>query len=193
LHTLEGGIFGIAAGRYSGDINLDLFLKGHAGEDYRVDRQGRPPAHIPNATLTMGLAVQPDVLTSLAHHPSFRGRGFLARVLFALPIHQVGTRFYQDRPISRAATDAYATALQTVLQLPKASSPSEPGKRHTLRLEGEAKEVWKCFHDAIERRMADGRDLAGIRDWASKLPGAVARIAGGLHMIEHAGQGTPGW
>ena len=38
----EGGIFEIMAGLYSGGkANLDIFLKGHAGQSTRVDRGGR--------------------------------------------------------------------------------------------------------------------------------------------------------
>ena len=45
--SAEGGIFDIIAGRYSGAIpNMDLWLKGHAGDPMRVDRKGRAPEYI---------------------------------------------------------------------------------------------------------------------------------------------------
>ena len=37
----EGGIFATLAGRYSGTPNLEVFLKGHAGDMLRVDRRSR--------------------------------------------------------------------------------------------------------------------------------------------------------
>ena len=44
--SAEGGLFQILAGRYSaGMANLDLFLKGHAGDALRVDRQVRRSPH----------------------------------------------------------------------------------------------------------------------------------------------------
>jgi hypothetical protein len=44
--SAEGGIFGIMAGRYSkGAPNIDIFLKGHAGEPVRVDRGSREPVN----------------------------------------------------------------------------------------------------------------------------------------------------
>ena len=58
----EGGIFEIIAGRYSGNPNMEIFLKGHAGDMPRVNRQGRPSQHIAHPAVTMGLAVQPEVL-----------------------------------------------------------------------------------------------------------------------------------
>lgn len=39
--SAEGGIFDIIAGRYSGTPNLDVFLRGQAGDRLRVDRRGR--------------------------------------------------------------------------------------------------------------------------------------------------------
>jgi replicative DNA helicase len=90
--SAEGDIFATLAGRYSGTPNLDVFLKGHAGEMLRVDRKGRPAEYIEHAHLTLGLAVQPGVLRALADMPGFRDRGLLARILFSLPENTVGRR-----------------------------------------------------------------------------------------------------
>jgi hypothetical protein len=82
--SAEGGIFATLAGRYSsGQPNLEVFLKGHAGDLLRVDRKGRPAEHIPQPALTLGLAVQPEVLRDIARMPGFRGRGLLARILYS--------------------------------------------------------------------------------------------------------------
>ena len=193
LLSAEGGIFGILAGRYSdGKANLDLFLKGHAGEDVRVDRKSGPPVHIRRARLSLGLAVQPDVLASLSDTPSFRGRGLLGRFLYALPEELAGTRMYQNRPVDPAARTAYDGCIREVLDLP--ALPREEGEAEelrSLRIKGEALRLWTDRADAVERRQADGGDLASIRDWASKLAGAVARIAAGFHLTESAASGWP--
>jgi len=81
----EGGIFATIAGRYSGTPNLEVFLKGHAGDMLRVGRQSRDTEHIDKPALTMGLAVQPEILRDIAGMPGFRGLGLLARILFAVP------------------------------------------------------------------------------------------------------------
>jgi len=191
MFSAEGGIFGILAGRYSdGKANLDLFLKGHAGEDVRVDRKSGPPVHIRRARLSLGLAVQPSLLASLSDTPSFRGRGLLGRFLYALPEDLAGTRIYQNRPIDPAARAAYESCIRSVLALP-ALAGDDPDALHVLRIEGAALNVWAEHHDDVERRQAEGRDLAGIRDWASKLAGAVARIAGGFHLAQWAAGGRP--
>ena len=83
--SAEGGIFATLAGRYSGTPNLEVFLKGHAGDLLVVDRKGRDHEYVEHPALTLGLAVQPEVLTDIAAMPGFRGRGLLARILYALP------------------------------------------------------------------------------------------------------------
>lgn len=192
IASAEGGIFGILAGRYSdGKANLDLFLKAHAGEEVRVDRKGSASVYIPSACLTLLLAVQPNVLSSLADTPEFRGRGFVGRFLYALPQTLVGGRMYQDRPVNAADRGRYTRAVRAMLDLPAAATPSQPGARHDLRIAGAALGVWKEYADEIERRQSPGGDLAELSDWASKLAGAVARIAGGFHLVENAGQGCP--
>ena len=71
----EGDTFDIMGGRYnSGSPNLGVYLRGHAGDTLRVDRVGRPAEYVKNPALTLGLAVQPDVLRGLIHKPRFRGR-----------------------------------------------------------------------------------------------------------------------
>lgn len=91
--SAEGGIFATMAGRYSSGVpSLEVFLKGHAGDLLRVDRKGRPAEHIAAPALTLGLALQPEVLRDIAKMPGFRGRGLLARILYALSENTVGRR-----------------------------------------------------------------------------------------------------
>lgn len=189
LFSPEGGIFvNLTGGRSSkGELNIDAFLKGHAGDEIRVDRVGRPPEYVKRPALSMGLLIQPDVLTSLSDTPSLRGRGFLARFLYALPPSLAGTRMYENRPVDPDAQRRYSRAIERILDLPDAGTEDDPSQRHTLLLTGDALTIWAKYHDAVEKRLAEGEDLCGIRDWASKLAGAVARIAGGFHLVENAG------
>jgi hypothetical protein len=191
IFSAEGGIFGTLAGRYSdGKANLDLFLKAHAGEEYRCDRQNRPSEFVRNCCLTMGLTVQTDVIASMAEHASFRGRGLLGRFLYSIPEDLVGDRLYQNRRPNLAAADLYAAAIASILQLPEAD-PVDPVSRHTLTISGASLEIWAEYANEVERRQKKGADLYEIRDWASKLAGAAARIAGCLHLVAHAGGKSP--
>ena len=80
----EGDVFDLMAGRYSatGMPNFGVYLRGHAGDDLRVDRVSRPAEIVPAPALTVGLAVQPEIIRGLAMRPGFRGRGLLGRFLY---------------------------------------------------------------------------------------------------------------
>ncbi len=91
----EGGIFDIAAGRYSDRVNLDGFLKAYSGTAIQIDRKGRASESIDHPALTMSLTVQPAVLEAIMGNADFSGRGFLARFLYSLPVSTVGHRSYE--------------------------------------------------------------------------------------------------
>src|SRR5205807_2705546 len=43
-----------------------------------------------------------------------------------------------------------------------------------------------AFEEELEPKLAEGGELGAMGDWAGKLAGAVVRIAGILHLAEHA-------
>jgi hypothetical protein len=179
----EGGLFDILAGRYSAGVpNLDLFLQSHAGAPYRVDRGTRPSVFLERPALTIGLSPQPSVLRGLAKAPGFRGRGLLARFLYALPHSTLGHRTLDPRSVASGVQTGYAEAMGSLLRL----APREDGRPHRLALSPEAYLEWKAFQRHVEDELRDGGMFEHIRDWASKLPGAVARLAGDLHCADYA-------
>jgi replicative DNA helicase len=185
----EGGIFTTLAGRYSGAPNLEAFLKGHAGDHLVVDRKGRPPEHVEHPALTLGLALQPEVLTDIAAMPSFRGRGLLARILYSLPASTVGRRRIGTPPPTPAVTEAYTANLRTlVLNLADWIDPA------VVPLTASANDAVLHLEETVEPRLhPDHGDLALIVDWASKHVGAIVRIAGLLHLANnpHGGWKQP--
>ncbi|MBG0814177.1 YfjI family protein [Planomonospora sp. ID82291] len=182
--SAEGGIFATLAGRYSGTPNLDLFLKGHAGDLLIVDRRDRRE-RVDNPALTLGLAVQPEIITEIAKSPGFRGKGLLGRILYSLPASNVGFRTIEPDPIPELVTATYATNLERlVLTMHGWTDPAR------LVLSPEAAELF-----AEQRRHTEPRlrphtgDLGHIADWAAKFDGAVARLAGLLHLAGHIEDG----
>jgi replicative DNA helicase len=176
--SAEAGIFATLAGRYSGAPNLEVFLKGHAGDLLRVDRKGRPPEHVPAPALTLGLAVQPEVLVDIARQPGFRGRGLLARILYALPANTVGRRRVGAAPPPAKVANAYVAGLGALVR--ELADWTDPA---VLPLDPAADACVLRLEEAIEPRLAG--DLAHLADWASKLTGATVRVAGLLHLATH--------
>lgn len=176
--SAEGGIFDIIAGRYSGSTpNLDVFLKGHAGDVLKVDRKGRPPEYIPRPALTVGVMIQPSVLVAIAKNGAFRGRGLLARFLFSQPPSIVGHRLVDAAPVPAEVQTTYDETISSLaMTLAGWEDPA------VLQLSPDALERLLDYARDIEPQLQPGARLSHVKDWASKLVGATARIAGLLHL-----------
>ncbi|MBP8650016.1 MAG: DUF3987 domain-containing protein [Deltaproteobacteria bacterium] len=174
----EGGIFDIFGGRYSRDgiPNLDLLLKAHSGEPYRVDRIGRDSIVLSNPRLVVCICPQPDVLLSMADKPGFRGRGLLARFLYLFSESQVGYRNITPDPMPESVTREYSTRIKALLDM--------RGANLELTISPAARALWLKFAQAVEEQMRPGGEFEHFRDWAGKLPGQAARLAGVFHCIE---------
>ncbi|WP_433051135.1 DUF3987 domain-containing protein [Dactylosporangium sp. CS-033363] len=182
--SAEGGIFATLAGRYSGAPNLEVFLKGHAGDMLRVDRRSRPAEHVDRPALTLGLAIQPEVLRDIASMPGFRGKGLIARILFSVPENTVGRRRIGTDPVPLAVADAYADRLGAlVAALDEWTDPAimpllPAANARVLDIERE-----------VEPRLGPAGAWAHIVDWGSKYVGAIARLAGLLHLAARGSDG----
>lgn len=191
----EGDVFELMAGKYSanGTPNFGVFLRGHAGDDLRVDRVGRKSEFVRGPALTVGLAIQPDVVAGLATKPAFRGRGLLGRFLYALPDSLVGRRETDPPPVPDSVREEYHRNLTALLELRPGTRADAHGnpEPHPLVPTAEAAEILRGFRAGLEPRLGELGDLGHVRDWAGKLAGAVARIAGLLHMAVHAVEEAP--
>ncbi len=191
--SAEGGVFEQMAGRYSanGTPNLDIYLKGHAGDSHRVDRVGRPSECVLAPALTLGLAVQPEVLRGLMDKPGFRGRGLLGRFLYSLPRSPLGFRAIDPPPMPPEIREAYRQGILALLALPAGTDAEGNPQPHTLTLTPDALAELQGFQAWIEPQLAPDGNLGTMADWAGKLVGAVARLAGILHAAEHVTAGAP--
>ena len=117
----EGGIFGILAGRYTGGINIDVFLKAWDGGRLTRDRVGqdRPSVVVHEPALTVALAFQPDVLKSIGKTQSFRGRGLVGRFLFIVPDTRMGTRRILPDPVPPDVAKRFGAELVGLEEVPE--------------------------------------------------------------------------
>lgn len=189
--SAEGGeLVSIMGGRYSrtGAPNFEIFLKAHAGDRVRVDRVGRPPIFIDRPRLTLVLAVQPDVMRGFASCREFRGRGMHARFLYANPSPMAGRcKIYGVRPMSGVEIQRYRDTVESLLALTARTDENGRPVERDLEFEPEALELLDAYREKFEPRRAPGSgDLGYMGDWASKHVGSLVRVAGGLHLVEHA-------
>ena len=170
LVSAEGGIFDLLAGIYSKNVNIDVFLKAHAGDSLRVDRVGRSSETIQHPALTVLLAVQPSVLSGMMQNSTFRGRGLTARFLYCMPTSKVGARKYRSEAIPPQVTATYEMVIRDLLEEEAGEYPQ------VIPLSAEADKLLEAFANELEPKLRE--EYSDISDWAGKLAGAVLRISG---------------
>lgn len=176
----EGGLFDVMAGRYSSGVgNLDCFLKGHAGDDLRVDRVIRGSIVVDRCCLTLAYAIQPEVIRGMADRPSFRGRGLIGRFLYSMPETRLGKRSINSAPVTSHIADGYSNLIRRMASIQ--ANGDEP------RLLAMAPDATNCFYlwqVEVEGWLGDSGRLRELRDWGGKLCGLTARLAAILHLVE---------
>lgn len=188
--SAEPEAFMTMAGRWNKDsaAELDVFLKGHAGDSVRVDRQGRPSDRIEAPALTLCLGAQPSALQRFSRVEGVLDRGIFARFLFIIVRDVRGTRDVRKAaPVPDSVRAEYNSCLNALLALP---APREQAQLPRIGLSLDAREVWLTFAQEIEDRLAPTGDLRHLSGWGEKAAGMVARIAGLFHVADFGTTGT---
>lgn len=181
--TAEGGIFDILAGMYSkGTPNLDLFLKGHSGDSFRVDRRAACPILLDSPCLTLGISPQPITLAERSASRAFRGRGLDGRFLYFMPESLLGRRKLEPQIMPPVVKARFHDKILTLLPAVWSNETPSPV---SLELSRDAYELWLSFAGEVEKGLAPGNEFDGLNDWGGKLAGAVARLAGLFHLMTH--------
>jgi hypothetical protein len=178
----EGTAFEIAKGRYSDTANFDVYLRGHAGDPLNTDRTGRGHGEIDAVHLSMAIAVQPDVICGLAEEATLAKRGFLARFLYAMPQSKVGRRQIAAASVPEGIREAYRARMTALWEIKGATAHDGRPQINVLRFSPEADQALRQFEQWLEPRLAPEGELSRLCGWANKLAGAIARIAGVLHV-----------
>jgi replicative DNA helicase len=174
----EGEICSVIAGRYGG--SFEVFLKAHNGQVLTIERQGRARVHVRKPALTLGLAVQPDVLQSLIAKRHVRERGLLV----AVPRSNVGYRAIAPSPVPERVIESYDENVRRLLEQPDQLDEYGELRTTVLTLSEKAQEFFTRFEAEVEVMLRPDARLGSITSWGSKLTGGVGRIAGLLWIAE---------
>ena len=193
VFSAEGTVFEIVMGRYSkGQRDFDIFLKGHAGDTVRYDRQGREPILVDKAAITIGITLQPSVLQTLGECQELRGKGLIARFAFVVPSDFIGRREVDPAPVPPAVCETYRRTVRAMLNIaPVIDLETGETTPRWLKLSPEANQLRLDFARQHEKKLPVGSELNSIQDWAGKLPGLISRIAGIFHLAIHAETASP--
>lgn len=188
--SAEGGLFESLA-RYSGTPNLDVYLKGHAGDDLKVARTGRTGEVVRNPRLTVLIAPQESVVRGLSATPELKGRGLLGRFCWSLPRSRLGTRVspYDAPELDLEAVEVYARRFAELLRIDSAADAAGRPIEVAVGLNGEARLAHAAFCREVEAELGDAGKLGHMRDWGGKAQGLVLRLAGLIHLATHGREG----
>ena len=185
--SAEGGFFSNIGGRYSSNVPaLDVLLKGHAGDMHKVSRTTREGEYIARPVLDVCIFAQPQIATDLGKIAGFDGKGAAARFLPSFPESKVGYREIDSPSVPDAMRSQWAHLIDGIVRLASAMpiDVEDESPPYMLKLADEARFALKYFEIANEERQRPDGDLASIKAWASKLSGALVRIAGVLHVAD---------
>lgn len=193
VFSAEGGemLSGYSMRGEQRSASLAFFLKAWSGESIDSLRGGEGLSVLLNRRIAIHVLAQPVLLGQLLSDPLAQGQGLLARCLIAQPETLAGHRPYKDvNPHENPAVVIYNEVLKLLLEGAPPLWPEGDGfelKPRDLYLSDPAKELWISFYNAIEAQQATGRDLEGVRAFASKAAEHAARIAGIITMFENPG------
>ena len=179
--SAEGGIFETFAGRYSNGIpNVDVMKKGHAGDSHSVDRMNGQSKSIDSLVITFILAVQPSVLRMFGNGALGKSTGQLERWMYSIPRSFVGYRNLKSAAVPAAVAEAYRATISSV-----AHKFARRDDVLRLTMTPDATEAFEAMEEGIEVELRDTGIFGDPRakGWGSKLLGAIARMAGILHLI----------
>ncbi len=186
----EGAVFGHMTGRYTDRPALEIYLKAHAGENHIVDRAGgggtaRRSITVFRAALTIGCAIQPEVLLDLRKKRECAGRGALARFLFSFSEETDAANEYETPDLPPHILNHYQKLIDELLSLTPSEHIGDDGQPqpHELTLSTDARTLFAEFYrEAQITRRNESNGL--FAEWLGKLHGATLRLAGVLHMAK---------
>lgn len=160
-------------------------------------RTARDSVTIEGRRLTVSIMMQPIVMARLiaAGDGVTRGTGTLARFLVSWPGTTIGTRAYRTGNTEAAELTCFDDRLSDLLALPLPiiDSPTMALAPQALRLAPAAFNLWRQFHDDVERELSAGGEYADLRDFGAKAAEQAARLACVIHVFEHGPNGAIGF
>lgn len=146
-----------------------------------IDRKSSSNYALTGYNFGLLILSQPEPFKSFINNQKSIAResGFAARVLFACIDSSQGTRHRELKPAESKATEEFE---ERILELYADSGKIE------LTLSTAAQKAWMYIANYYEQQMRPGGLYASAKDFASKAPEHIARMAAVLHTFEFRGE-----
>ena len=174
ITSAEGGIFKNFGSDYKKDVDIDPYLKAHDGDSISFDRINRSANYIENPALSMLISTQPQRIQKFIENNEYKNCGLVARFLIVFCKSNQGYRNVDPQEIPQEVFENYQNLSQRML--------SRNCNNKEIFRSKNAKAEYLNFQQTIEEKLID--KWHNMRDFASKIPGTMLRIAGLLHCVE---------
>lgn len=184
IMSAEATIVGNMSGKYQGKNaaqDLTFWNKSWSGDKSLIDRADGREMRC-NPALSICSMIQTGVLHQLAELQDSRVSGLLSKFLYSVPTSMVGDRISKDFVLPSGHVEGWTNLLKALVHIPVGT---------VLTLSPDALGLHHEFCNWLESRMGERGQYHHIADWCGKLQsGQQLRIAGLLHCLEHALEGT---
>lgn len=174
-------------------ILRDLLLQNDAelnqiwsGEQIAVNRVTMSSYVLEDARLTFSVMIQEESLSRLMRGKGEEAQesGFFSRIIFSDVGSTIGERLIDILDTSEPDLDAYEHRAAMLLKDYLDAVMSGSYRRRILKFSNEAARAWIAYFNYVESNNKVGGRYEKVDDHATKLPDNVARVAGGLHVLE---------
>ena len=157
-----------------------------SGEEIAVNRVTASSYVLENARLTFSIMIQDESLTRLMDGKGKEAQesGFFSRVIFSDVGSTIGERLIDILDTSDPDLDAYEHRVAKLLNEYLEALKKGNYCRRILRFSNEAARAWIAYFNYAESNTNEGGRYEKVYDHGIKLPDNVARVAGGLHVLE---------
>ena len=189
LFSDEGGLLigGHALNSDNALKTLARWSKMYDGAPFDRVRAGDGAGILYGRRMALHQLAQPDLMVSLLSDRLANGQGFLARCLTAWPESTIGTRHVEryEWAGERREMKRLFAVLKTLMEAkPRTGQTEQELDPVQLPLSEDAKALAVAAGNQFETLMANGADLAELRDRAAKALENGCRIAGVLAVVE---------
>ena len=182
IYSAEGGIANKWSGKkYNGNCaDIDIVNKAYSGETITVDRLGRESFNIPHTALSIGLALQSNVLSNFISNEEFKKQGLTARFIYTYPKSSIGYRSFKSENIKEITQIKFNKNIEKLLKLPY----PEHKDIATLRYTQDAEKIAEELFDWTEKKNKK-KEFEYMQEWFNRYNEHVHKIAGFLHIAKH--------
>jgi hypothetical protein len=166
----EGGFFeGLSRYGNNKSAQVDYLNKAYGGEPFRVDRQGGDSIIAEKPHCVLHFSIQPHLVQAIRGNADFMGTGFANRFLFSLPQSLIGSRSLDTPPVHNGLLEGWKITIEALFK----SCNNQPMRQ--LAIDPAGYQLLRDFQESLEPQLIT--NLLPIQGWASKLSGALVRIA----------------